>query len=213
MRETSQPIRITILALAIGTTLAIEGSPMWADETPASGPVPNVNSETPRRLAKWKQLRAENPEAFQRLAAEHKTAIKERLKALKQKHPETFEAVKQRHQEHRFNQLKRLRREEPEKFREIMRQRRERMEQWRAENPERFEKFLADHPRLAKGVRHSPPPRRPDDRLQDRRDRYEDRWDQREDIRDRNDDFRDRQLKGKRSLQGNLSGPDRRGRR
>lgn len=101
------------------------------------------------KIAKWKQLKEENPEEFRRLIQERKQHLKERLQDLKEKDPEKFEEVKKRMFEHRKEYLQNLRRENPDKYQEVVRRRWQKLDEFKTQNPERFKEFMDKHPRVA----------------------------------------------------------------
>ena len=101
------------------------------------------------RIAKWKQLKEQNPEEFRRLVQERKEHLKTRLKELKEKDPQKYEELRKRMYQHRVQYLRKLRRENPEKYREIVERRWQKLDEMKTKNPERFKEFMEKHPRVA----------------------------------------------------------------
>ena len=121
----------------------------WAEENSAAPAKPVTPKNVQERIAKWKQLKEQNPEEFKRLIQERKEHLKARLKELKEKDPQKYEEVKKRMYEHRVQYLRKLRQENPEKYREIVQQRWQKLQELQTKDPERFKEFMQKHPRLA----------------------------------------------------------------
>ena len=133
------------------------------------------------RIAYLKKLRDENPEAFRTELEKHRQGVNEKLQKLREENPEKFREIVQRKRQHFRDRLERVRKENPEKFRELMDKRRERLErraeriktnqpekyeqlmkkrqerlkQFQQNHPERFHKFLKEHPHLHKHWQHA----------------------------------------------------------
>lgn len=110
-----------------------------------------------QRLEYWTNLKQRDPASFDRQIQRTKAQIKDRFSSLKEKSPRRFEALQGRYLEHRRERLQRLRRERPEVFRRQMQEKTQRLHQWRERNPERYQRFLGNHPRIAQHVRRGAP--------------------------------------------------------
>ena len=143
-------VKRSVLGLLIfGCLVGLGVSRGWAEDAakvPAKPAVPPQNVQD--RIAKWKQLKEQNPEEFKRLIQERKEHLKSRLRELKEKDPKKYEEVKKRMYEHRVQYLRRLRQENPEKYREIVQRRWQKLEELKTKNPERFKEFMDKHPRI-----------------------------------------------------------------
>ena len=122
---------------------------VWAEENSTVPAKPLSPEEVQARIAKWKQLKEQNPEEFKRLIQERKEHLKTRLKELKEKDPQKYEEVRKRMYQHRVKYLRRLRNENPEKYREIVERRWQKLGELKTKNPERFKEFMEKHPRVA----------------------------------------------------------------
>ena len=108
-----------------------------------------TQQEIQERIAKWKQLKEQNPEEFKRLIQERKDHLKARLKELKEKDPQKYEEVKKRMYEHRVQYLRKLKKENPQKYQEIVERRWQKLGELKTKNPERFKEFMDKHPKVA----------------------------------------------------------------
>ena len=120
-----------------------------AEENAAAPAKPLSPQEVQERIAKWKQLKEQNPEEFKRLIQERKEHLKTRLKELKEKDPQKYEEIKKRMYEHRVQYLRKLRQENPEKYQQIVERRWEKLGELKTKNPERFKEFMDKHPKVA----------------------------------------------------------------
>lgn len=136
--------------LALSCLMGLGAGAGWAEDA----------SKASARIAKWKQLKQENPEEFRRLVQERKEHLKARLRELKEKDPQKYEEMRKRMYHHRVQYLRKLRKENPEKYQEIVERRWGKLEEMKTGDPERFKEFMEKHPRVA-------------ERWEDRRDRFE----------------------------------------
>jgi len=143
----------------------------------------------------FKELKRTNSEAFRKELEGRKAQFRERFERLSD---DEKQALRRRLRVARLRHLRRLREENPEAFRERMQHHRamvkHRLEQLSQTNPERYQQFLDEHPRVRRYMAERRD-RAEDvgDRLEDVRDRREDRRDSREDRRDWREDVRDAQ--------------------
>ncbi len=133
------------LGLLVLSCLISMGAPLARAED-AGAP---SSAQMEEKIAKWKKLKAENPEEFRRLIEERKQHLKEKLQELKEKDPQKFEEVKQRMFQQRAEHMRRLQKEDPQKYHEIVQQRWQKVEEFKTKNPERFKEFMDKHPRVA----------------------------------------------------------------
>lgn len=126
------------------------------------------------RIAYLRQLREENPEAFQDALKQHREQVRQRLEKLREENPDKFREVVENRRGRFRDRLERLRTEHPDQFKQLVENRRKRLEE-RAEyvkthhpekyeqfmqrrterlsdikkrNPEQFKQFLENHPRV-----------------------------------------------------------------
>ncbi len=104
------------------------------------------------RIAKWKQLREQNPAEFDRLVAQRKNQIKNKVSEFKAKNPEKFESMKKQFLANRGQRLGRLQQENPQKFHEVVQKRMNQFQDWKQKNPEKSQRFLKDHPHFQEKI-------------------------------------------------------------
>ena len=131
--------------------MALNSRVVWAEDASTASPKAKqlTQQEIQERIAKWKQLKEQNPEEFKRLIQERKEHLKTRLKELKEKDPQKYEEVKKRMYQHRVQYLRKLKKENPQKYQEIVERRWQKLGELKAKNPERFKEFMDKHPKVA----------------------------------------------------------------
>lgn len=137
-------------------TMLFSSPRIFAEEAAPPAASENLESRIQERVAYLKQLREQNPEAFQKFVQQRKADLKERVQHYQQQNPQGFESFKQNIAQQRRQEFQELKRNNPQEFQHRMEGRLNQMAQWKEKNPERFQQFLQTHPRMAKQIQQNP---------------------------------------------------------
>lgn len=106
------------------------------------------NTALQEKIARWKELREKDPQAFEQKIKEHKETLKGNLQSFQRKNPEKFEQFKEQFVQRRQERMQNLQKENPEKFQQVMKNREQRLERWKEKNPEKYNQFVQNHPKI-----------------------------------------------------------------
>jgi predicted nuclease with TOPRIM domain len=95
-------IKLTVVMMGLALLTGMSLLSAYAEEgSNGNGATPERTARRQAKIAEMKQLKQENPEAYQKLVQEKKAKLKERMQNLKENNPEKYEELKDKFQERR----------------------------------------------------------------------------------------------------------------
>ncbi len=110
--------------------------------------LPSSRDFSPSNVARLRELKEKDPQAFEAFVSERKQQVKSRFREIRKNDPQKYQDLKQGVVENRMRRLRGMRRDNPEKFRQVMGERVQKFEKVKRENPERYRNFIGNHPRF-----------------------------------------------------------------
>lgn len=142
-------IKIPLIVIIWTLVFSLGASAARAEDTalrPGNGAPSRSVQE---KVAEWRRLRDENPEAFRRLAEKRKQRVHQKVSEYREKNPEKFEVLKKKVIQRRHERFLKLREQNPREFQREMGGRVQKLREWKREHPEKFQEFKQNHPRVA----------------------------------------------------------------
>ena len=141
----------TIGAITVAGFLTLSPGPVRASDEADGGSTTEASDAlsqgAQQEVERLRQLKQQDPEAYQKAVSQKKQALRERMAHLKETDPEAFERMKHHLQEQQRHRLARLKENDPEKFHEVMQRRQEAQERWKNATPEQRKEWKQQHPK------------------------------------------------------------------